>query len=63
MSRSRPPSMTSSAAGHGKPATEMQDHDIDILEEFEEVESIYSWPPEAKAIDWRHEEAFRLMDQ
>lgn len=55
--------MTSSAAGHGKPATEMQDHDIDILEEFEEVESIYSWPPEAKAIDWRHEEAFRLMDQ
>jgi len=37
--RSRPPSMTSSAAGHGLKSEEMQDHD----QLLDEVDSLYSW--------------------
>ena len=45
--RSRPPSMTSSAAGHAKTVDQMADMDQELdFEELEEVQSIYSWPPD-----------------
>ena len=53
--RSRPPSMTSSAAGHMKPASQMQDCGVASIDleapDLEETGSIYSWPPGSES-DW-----------